>query len=185
MLYLKRIPAIIILFSFILLVCFTCFGYRINGTNSLPKGLYRKVHKTPEKGDIVVFCLRNQEEIVELARSRHYLKTGKCPGGITAFGKMIYGMPGDVITFDHERHIVVNGNTLEFSAPKKIDSRGRIMPMPKLEEMTIPAGKFLPLTHCRGSFDGRYFGLADLNDVYVVRPIFTLKNRYCISEKDA
>ena len=84
------------------------------------------MHKTPEKGDIVVFCLRNQEEIVELAKSRHYLKSGKCPGGIMAFGKMIYGMPGDVIIFDYERHIVVNGNTLEFSAPKKIDSKGRV-----------------------------------------------------------
>lgn len=144
-------------------------GFRVNVTPSLPLGLYRITSdQVIARGDIVLFCLES-EPFIPLAKERGYLGyggflgRGHCPEGLRPMGKVVYGLPGDVIGIEADGTISVNSEMLAGSAARTQDSRGRALPASLLRSGVVPPGKILPLSlRIPGSFDGRYFGLVDL-----------------------
>ena len=84
-------------------------------------------------------------------------------------GKMIAGLPGDELVVSHDE-AAVNGRPV-----------GRLVLLPKLaakpgsydRRVTVPEGKILVLGTDPRSYDGRYWGFLDQNDVIgSVRPLF-------------
>lgn len=72
------------------------FGFRLNLTESLPRGIYRTTGEAPRRGSIVVVCL--PLDAAELARERGYLGPGSCPGGVRGLGKVVLAMGDDFVT---------------------------------------------------------------------------------------
>lgn len=151
--------------TFVCIVAVLCFllgwqfwdmGLRINPTPSLPKGLYRITSQTPQKGDLVSFCLEG--DFVPLAKERGYLKAGSCPSGLQPLLKKLVGVAGDY----------VNPAVLEI---QPTDSQGRPLST-SLREGFIPEGFAFVLAEHEGSFDSRYFGLVPFNSLQKVEEVF-------------
>lgn len=131
-------------------------GLRFNPTPSLPKGIYRIVPGTPEKSELVSFCLEG--EFAELALERGYLEPGSCPSGLRPLLKRLAALPGDSV--DPYSHPIC-----------ALDSHGRSM-TPALVPGVVPPGMALVLADHPGSFDSRYFGFVPLDSLQRVKPVF-------------
>ncbi len=173
-LVMKRIITIFIVFVAVLLV-FPLFGLRINISDSLPIGLYKTVNKSPQKGDIVIFCLTNNP--ANIAVSRQYIPTtwlnSKCPHDAQPLMKPIVAMYGDIISIS-SRGVAVNNTYIEKSKPLIKDGRNR--PMPTIN-ITRKLGKneFIAVTTFNPySWDSRYYGAIPTDNILsVVRPLWT------------
>ena len=97
-------------------------GLRINGTASLPVGLYLATGKSPEKGDLV-FVDPPSLPLFALAKERGYLGAGFSPAGCSALIKRLAGVAGDRVTIDASG-VEVNGIRLANSVPLQL-RRGR------------------------------------------------------------
>ena len=150
----RRVLFAVVWLALVLALAFGA-GLRINPTPSLPKGIYRILPGSPQKGDLVSFCLDG--DYAALARERGYLEAGSCPSGLRPLLKRLEGLPGDVVPSD-----------LPFQT---LDSHGRPMPS-VLQSGLIPPGMALVLADHPGSFDSRYFGLVPLEELQRVEPIF-------------
>ena len=131
-------------------------GLRFNPTPSLPKGIYRIVPGTPEKSELVSFCLEG--EFAELALERGYLEPGSCPSGLRPLLKRLAALPGGSV--DPHSHPIC-----------ALDSHGRSM-TPALVPGVVPPGMALVLADHPGSFDSRYFGFVPLDSLQRVKPVF-------------
>lgn len=131
-------------------------GLRFNPTPSLPKGVYRIVPGTPEKNELVSFCLEGA--FAELALERGYLEPGSCPSGLRPLLKRLAALPGDS----------VDPSAFPMCS---VDSHGRSMP-PALVPGVVPPGMVLVLSDHPGSFDSRYFGFVPLDSLQRVEPVF-------------
>ena len=152
----KRTLCILCLASVFAFYLFELTGLRINPTPSLPKGIYRITPGTPEKNDLVSFCLEG--EFAELALERGYLEPGSCPSGLRPLLKRLTGLPGDAVT--------------PSSYPICLaDSHGRSM-SPALTPGVVPPGMALVLADHPGSFDSRYFGFVPLESLQRVEPVY-------------
>jgi conjugative transfer signal peptidase TraF len=156
-------PAVAV-FAFALLWAWGA-GFRLNLTPSLPIGMYRLCPGAPGKGDVVSFCLEG--EFADLARERGYLQAGSCPSGLRPLLKTLAGLPGESVNPD-ALHI------------READSLGRSMPS-ILEAGIIPPGMGLLLTEHPGGFDSRYFGLAPLEKLQKVEPVFLFNHQQGVS----
>lgn len=165
----------ITIFISCLLLSLLLSGLRINMTPSLPLGVYRTVHTHVQHGTMAFFCLESAP-FISVSQDRGYLGWGTCPGGLRPLGKVVYGLPGDVVRIAPDGRISVNGQVLPASAARARDRQGRSMPASLLHSGVIPAGKALMLSlYHPGSFDSRYYGLVSLADLRPVQPVFTWK----------
>jgi len=142
-------------------------GFRINVTDSLPLGVYRLSDIPPERGDLVAFNLPEDHPYLEFMRSRKY------PPGLHArkFLKRLVAVPGDDVRTS-DLGILVNGQLMPNSLFRREDSRGNLLPC-FLISGEVPDGQALVLSgHHPRSFDGRYFGLLDLDDLQRVTTVF-------------
>lgn len=137
-----------------------------NSTASLPRGLYIKIPKQPERGDIVVF------KPTELER-RYAVARGYLPRPSASFLKRIGAMTGDTYRVSHDGTFTINGAYVGFVQER--DSKDR--PLPQLVrdcDFVVPQGEFLPITTVTKSFDGRYTGTVSLENIEsVVIPLLT------------
>ncbi|MGN8248652.1 conjugative transfer signal peptidase TraF [Pseudomonas sp. SMV7] len=132
-------------------------GARINITSSFPPGIYWVVDKTPEKGDLVMFC-PPRRPVFDLAHARGYLSSGPCPGGYMRMIKRLVAVPGDEVLIG-SAGVSVNGHLQARSEPLSRDPSGRRMPHPVSAHFRLAEGEVLMLSdYSRLSFDGRYFG---------------------------
>ncbi len=146
------------------------FGYRVNLTPSMPKGIYQHTAGPLKHGDLVSFCLADPE-FIKLAQERGYLQGGSCPSGLQPLFKRVAALPGDSLSVTAEG-ISINGQLWANSQIQATDSAGRAM-FCALLPAEVPAGQALLLSdEHRGSFDSRYFGLAGLNRVNLVKPLW-------------
>ena len=136
-------------------------GLRFNPTPSLPKGIYRIVPGTPEKNELVSFCL--QGEFAELALERGYLEAGSCPSGLRPLLKRLAALPGDFVD-------------PSVFPTRSVDSHGRPM-SPALAPGVVPPGMALVLADHPGSFDSRYFGFVPLDSLQRVEPVFVFNHK--------
>jgi conjugative transfer signal peptidase TraF len=140
--------------------------------SSCPIGIYRVIHKSLARGELVEACLPSTISTYGMARG--YLNSGNCPNGAEPVIKVVGAMAGDRVDLSLE-NIRVNGTTLPQSATRLRDSRGR-------EVRTLRPGGYetevdqvwLFGVHDPRSWDSRYFGPIPSQDIIgAVEPIFT------------
>ena len=151
-------------------------GARINRTNSLPKGLYWCVEKTPERGDIVAFWPDGSEPF-RIARDRGYILPGvyNKTGG-TGYGlmlKRLMGIPGDIVSITGDG-VLVNGALLPNTKPLTRDNVGDPLPVVRINDYRLAEHEALFVSdHLPRSYDARYFGVQDMRQIVeVVVPIY-------------
>jgi conjugative transfer signal peptidase TraF len=151
-------------------------GARINRTNSLPKGLYWSVEKTPRRGDIVAFWPDGSEPF-RIARDRGYILPGVYnKTNDTGYGlmlKRLMGLPGDVVSITDDG-VLVNGALLPNTKPLTHDNVGDPLPVMRINDYRLAEHEALFVSdHLPRSYDARYFGVQDMSQIVeVVIPIY-------------
>ncbi|OED00550.1 conjugative transfer signal peptidase TraF [Rhizobium sp. YK2] len=130
-------------------------NYRINLTPSEPLGLWRivKLDRAAAVGDLVFICPPRTPAMQE-ARSRGYLRSGLCPGGVAPLIKMVMAVAGQRV--DIGASVTVDGRPVPFSAIVQRDGEGR--PLMPFVGGIVPASCVFLHSAFAGSFDSRYFG---------------------------
>lgn len=160
----------------ILLFLYAC-GARINRTNSLPKGIYWVVSKTPERGDIVTFW-PSDCAAMQLARERGYIIPGvynKIDGvGYGLLMKRFLGVPGDVVAVTDDG-VFINGSLLPNTKPLLCDNIGDPLPYLRFTNYTLKENEaFFISDHLPRSYDARYFGVQETRQIVeVLVPVWT------------
>jgi len=111
--------------------------------SAAPVGFYWRTAPRPGRGKLVEFCL--PEDVAVFAEARGYIGHGSCPGDSESLGKIVTGMPGDVVTVDA-------------AGALKTDSAGRPMEHFPFGPYRVRAGEVWVHGTARNSFDSRYFG---------------------------
>ncbi len=160
----------------VVLLLYAC-GARINRTNSLPRGIYRVVDKTPERGDIVTFWPSDCAEM-KLARDRGYIFPGpynKADGvGYCLLMKRYLGLPGDVVSVTDDG-VFINGTLLPNTKPLLCDNIGDPLPCLRFTDYMLKENEaFFISNHLPRSYDARYFGVQETRQIVeVLVPVHT------------
>lgn len=134
--------------------CGSTLGIRVNGSPSLPIGLYR-VSADPV-ADLVEFC--PAEPFAALANARGYRQAGRCPDSGTPLLKPVAARPGDRVTVS-SGGVAVNGVLLPKSAPRPRDTAGRPLVSWIPGSFAVRRGTLWVIsTYESRSYDSRYFG---------------------------
>ncbi len=172
----SRVFAIGGIFVLLLVLLLYACGARINRTNSLPKGIYRVVKKTPGRGDIVTFWPSDCAEM-RLARDRGYIFDGAFnrSGGV-GYGllmKRFLGVPGDVVSVTDDG-VVINGALVPNTKPLLCDNIGDPLPYLRITDYTLKENEaFFVSDHMPRSYDARYFGVQDTHQIVdVLVPVY-------------
>jgi conjugative transfer signal peptidase TraF len=130
-------------------------GYRINFTPSEPLGLWRivKLERAAAIGDLVFVC-PPQTVAMREARSRGYLRSGLCPGGVAPLIKTVIAIAGQRV--DIGTSVTVDGHPVRFSGLAQRDGQGR--PITPFGGGIVPADSVFLHSSFAGSYDSRYFG---------------------------
>ncbi|USJ28453.1 conjugative transfer signal peptidase TraF [Ensifer adhaerens] len=130
-------------------------GYRINLTPSEPLGLWRivKLDRAAGIGDLVFIC-PPQTAATQEARSRGYLRSGLCRGGVAPLIKTIIAVAGQRVAIGIG--VSVDGYPVAHSALQHRDGEGR--PMTPFGGGIVPAGSVFLHSAFGSSYDSRYFG---------------------------
>jgi|GEM_PF-2800927 conjugative transfer signal peptidase TraF len=145
-------------------------GYRVNFTDSMPHGIYQIVPGKPGREDLITFSLAEDNPYFQISLERHYLGLN----GNRPLLKTLAGLPGDSIEISAEG-LCINSELLQHTQARSSDRYGRQLPI-FLKSTVIPSAKGLALsTYTENSFDGRYFGLVDMDQVRRVLPILTFR----------
>ncbi len=151
-------------------------GARINRTNSLPKGLYWRVIKAPERGDIVAFWPDGTKPF-RLARERGYILPGVYnradDNGYGLMLKQLVALTGDIVSIDDDG-VIVNGHRLPNTKPLTHDNVGDPLPVVRLSDYRLAEHEALFVSdHLPRSYDARYFGVQDMRQIVeVVVPVW-------------
>ena len=137
-------------------------GYRINLSESYPRGIYKTIPKqTIEYGDLVMFCPQDSPTMQE-ALKRKYILRGQCRGGFYPLLKKVVALEGDAVKISD--HVYINGNKQKKSRLYKKDPKGNLLPRSKENNITIATGyMFLLSDYHELSFDSRYIGTVEMN----------------------
>jgi conjugative transfer signal peptidase TraF len=148
-------------------------GIRINPSPSVPVGLY-VVSSNPD-APLVEFCPDGQAG--RISRDRGYRTRGSCPDGAAPLLKGLVAQPGDLIRLSSSG-IAVNGRLLPNTAPRAVDSAGRVLPRWPLGEYRVAAGMaWVVSTTNPLSFDSRYFGPINAGSIlHHLEPLWTFGN---------
>lgn len=129
--------------------------YRINLTPSEPLGLWQivKLDGPAAVGDLVFVC-PPRTAAMRGARSRGYLRSGLCPGGVAPLIKTVVAVGGQRV--DIGIGISIDGHPVAHSALQHRDGVGR--PLTPFGGGIVPAGSVFLHSSFLGSYDSRYFG---------------------------
>jgi conjugative transfer signal peptidase TraF len=152
-------------------------GLRINGTPSMPRGLWQVVaDDTPlRRGEIVTVCPPDTM-LIRLGAARGYIPAGRCPGGYEPLVKPIAATVGDWVAVSAAGE-TVNGLPVQGTAQLGHDSAGRLLPPFPAGTYRVPPGQVWLLSgHDPRSFDSRYFGPVPVANVQgVARPVWVAR----------
>ena len=151
-------------------------GLRINGTPSMPRGLWRvtSTEAPLRRGAVVTICPPDTPPFREAA-ARGYIPAGSCPGRYEPLVKPIGAASGDVVAMS-ESGVTVNGRAIRGTAPLAQDSAGRpLRPVRPGTYPVAPGEVWLLSGHDPRSFDSRYFGPVPASNVQgVAQPVWVL-----------
>ena len=157
---LHRLLAPLLFVNTVVAVLIASLFVGFNSTPSAaPVGFYWRTASRPGRGKLVEFCL--PEDVAEFALARGYIGHGSCPGDTESLGKIVTGMPGDIVTVDP-------------STVLKTDSAGRRMEHFPFGQYRVLDGEIWVHGTARNSFDSRYFGSIPISNVRAtLRPLLT------------
>ncbi|HVT59610.1 MAG TPA: conjugative transfer signal peptidase TraF [Thermoanaerobaculia bacterium] len=130
-------------------------GLRFNTSASLPRGVYLLCHRPPARLDLVLACPPSWA--ARLALDRHYLPAGECPGGTQPLGKILLGLPGDLLDLS-ATGLSVNGSPIPRSVPLPTDTFGRPLRHHPYGHFLLARDQIWLFSPHPRSFDSRYFG---------------------------
>lgn len=138
-------------------------GYRWNGTESLPRGLWRiSAVETVRVGEIAFFCPPARREFT-LALDRGYIDAGRCPSGTAPLFKRLIAVEGDTVLLTADGLSVNGGPLIPNTAPLCADGDGRAMPVVTAEGVAVARGEAWFISdYSPFSYDSRYFGAVPL-----------------------
>ncbi len=156
---------------------FRSLGYRINTSDSIPKGLYKITSSQPAKASYVIFCPDTRDFFKEAIR-RGYIEKGICPNGYGYMMKKIVAVRGDTVSTT-KAGIVINHKLLALSSPKFVDGANHPLHPWQVTQYTLAENELLTMTdQDEWSFDGRYYGLIKSSQVMgVIKPIWVKRLR--------
>lgn len=153
-------------------------GLRINGTASMPQGLWHVGAPVApfRRGEIVTLCPPPETLLFREAVARGYLPAGRCPGGSQPLVKPIAAIAGDLVTVS-AAGVAVNGAPVPGTVLMAWDGAGRpLSPFPAGVYRVAPGAVWLLSGHDSRSFDSRYFGPVPASNVQgVARPLWVLR----------
>jgi conjugative transfer signal peptidase TraF len=146
-------------------------GIRINGSASLPIGLYLVTAHTD--AHLIEFCPTGS--FAQLAIARGYRDTGSCSDGGAPLLKPVIARTGDIVEVS-AAGLAVNGYLLPNTAPMKNDTKNRpLASWPSGRYTVAEDSVWVASSYNARSFDSRYFGPVSLDSVRsYVRPWLTL-----------
>jgi conjugative transfer signal peptidase TraF len=167
-----RIVVGILVLSGLLVGVASVFDLRVNWTESMPRGIYRRVQPVLERGAWVAVCLDG--DAATLARERGYVIDGSCPSGLTPIFKRLVAVPGDRVRLERDG-VAVNGAPIPDSELKESDSRGRSLERIAQGEFLLTEGQFFVMgMNPPRSWDSRYFGAVTAHQIIAgARPLWT------------
>lgn len=152
---------------------FSLMGFRINTSDSIPKGLYRLSKTSNFKNKFALFCPSNTI-VFKQGLARGYIDHGLCPHGFGYLMKKVVAVKGDVVSSTKEG-FTVNGQRLRFSKPKTEDGLKRPLIFWQVLNYQLKEDEVLTMTtQSPWSFDGRYYGLVSTGQLKgMLKPILT------------
>jgi conjugative transfer signal peptidase TraF len=146
-------------------------GIRINGSPSLPIGLY--LVTAHSDANLIEFCPTGQ--FAQLAVARGYRDAGSCSDGGAPLLKPVIARSGDIVEVS-VAGLAVNGHLLPNTAAMERDTNNRpLTPWPPGRYTVAPDCVWVASSYNQRSFDSRYFGPVPLGSVRNhVRPWITL-----------
>ncbi len=152
-----KITTIGIAFTVVLMGCILVgFGFVINVTESMPRGLYQIVKDDNiSKNDLIIFTIPNKSEQLL---------------------KKVVAVENDFVVVN-SKGVYVNHTLLPNSKIFNVDSNGNPL-TPHLLDQVLKPGEFLALGEHIQSYDGRYFGIINTQDNHIqkVRSLFIWSN---------
>ncbi|MDI2113879.1 conjugative transfer signal peptidase TraF [Commensalibacter nepenthis] len=137
-------------------------GFRINSTPSEPMGIWRSTNYA-NKGDLVEACIPPTATMIE-ARKRGYLLSGKCKGNLAPVIKRIVAIEGDSVSIELNG-LSINGVLFSSNLALK-DSDNRPLKPAFLGNYLLKKNEvFLASNYTDKSFDSRYFGVINKNNI--------------------
>jgi len=131
------------------------FGYRVNLTQSLPLGLWKRTDYT--QASYVEFCLP-EGKFAELVNERGYVPHGTCPQGLAPLLKPVAAREGDTVEVTPQG-VSINGKPALTQPIAAFDSKGRPLPAVAPGTYKVPAQTLWVIsTYHPRSLDSRYFG---------------------------
>ncbi len=158
----KLIKVIILLGIVILALLYLLYfyGYRINTSPSIPRGIYKlEITRQLKQGDLVEICL--SDDLAQYAFDRGYISKGSCSNGYAPLIKEILAIPNDYVVIN-KKGIKVN-NVFYNLKSQKLDNKNRIL-TPQTINQKID-GYLLVGTNSKDSWDSRYFGVIKSKDI--------------------
>lgn len=146
-------------------------GYRINLTPSEPLGLWRIVplDRPAAVNDLVFICPPDTAEMRE-ARTRGYLRSGSCPGGVAPLIKTVIAVAGQHVEIDAS--VSVEGRVVCSSSLASRDGSDR--PLVPFPSGIVPPGYVFLHSAFPGSYDSRYFGPVPISGILgLAQEVFT------------
>jgi conjugative transfer signal peptidase TraF len=146
-------------------------GIRINGSPSLPVGLY--LVTAHSDASLIEFCPAGP--FAQFAIARGYRDAGSCSDGGAPLLKPVVARAGDTVEVS-AAGLAVNGHLLPNTAPMKRDANNRpLTPWPQGHYTVAPDAVWVASSYNARSFDSRYFGPVPLAWIRnYVRPWITL-----------
>ena len=147
-------------------------GIRINGSASLPVGLY--LVTAHSDANLVEFCPTGL--FAQLAIARGYRDAGSCSDGGAPLLKPVVASTGDIVEVS-AIGLAVNGHLIPNTAPMERDTKNRpLTPWPPGRYIVAQDSVWVASSYNARSLDSRYFGPVPSNRVRnYVRPLITLQ----------
>lgn len=135
-------------------------GFRINETESAPSGVWRvKPVQSVKAGDLVEACPPDLP-VVRVMLERGYLVQGRCAAGVIPLLKAVAAVEGETVAIQHGKPAAVDGRELPNTA-----ALSAIPAFPDGSYLVKPGTVWLFSTYSSGSFDSRYFGPVELEQI--------------------
>ncbi len=145
-----------------------------NRSESMPLGIYRITGTPITRASIVGACI--PEPYATLVRTRGYVESGRCIGGIRPVMKYVAAIAGDSVEI-RLNGLFINGESVPNTRILLIDPLGRAVPHQTGIYVLRPGEFWLLSNHVSGSLDSRYFGPVT-KILGVVEPVLT-ENELC------
>jgi conjugative transfer signal peptidase TraF len=175
----KKYPLVILAITIIAIMLITFFKDKIiiNTSPSIPLGLYtiHQITAPLKQDDLVVVCLAKSYQ--DFGMSRGYIHAGiRCKGSAPLL-KLIIAVPGDNVVLTNQE-IIINNKIFQYST-QKLDSKQRSLPSWPRGNYRNTRGYWLIGTNDQHSWDSRYYGPIDRNQI-----IFLIKHLWVFGNYD-